>query len=415
MRIAFLTNEFVSETNNQGGLANYLNRMTQALVRAGHECEVFVLTMAEPTNFVFNNVLIHRVNASPHPLFERSLSRIAPKFWKQLTEPWGGVYGYFIGARAVARAFWRRHRAAPFDMVQSANCGAVGLFIGKSRRPLHVTRLSSDRDLWFEADGRERSFGLRALCWIERLARRRATVVYAPSAFLARHCWKRWGEHVEVIRPPLYVETEAASVKPKFERYLIHFGQMGRRKGTDMVARAFRKAHEQSPDIRMIWAGREIRNGDLEAIFPLLGKAHDSVDYVGPVPKPELCGLLAGAVASVLPSRIDNLPNTAVESLLFGVPVLAFEGGSLDEIVIDGRTGLLTPMEDEGALAKAMVRMWNHDDLRPNMNKFVTPDLDAFTPEHAVNELIELVDRHGKLPRRHEAAKFETSQTKGGG
>ena len=39
------------------------------------------------------------------------------------------------------------------------------------------------------------------------------------------------------------------------------------------------------------------------------------------------------------PSLADNLPNAAIEGLLLGVPVVAFAGASLDELIEPGATG----------------------------------------------------------------------------
>ena len=43
IRIALLTDEFVIEKPNAGGLGYYLSRMAIALNEAGHEVEIFAL------------------------------------------------------------------------------------------------------------------------------------------------------------------------------------------------------------------------------------------------------------------------------------------------------------------------------------------------------------------------------------
>jgi glycosyltransferase involved in cell wall biosynthesis len=48
-------------------------------------------------------------------------------------------------------------------------------------------------------------------------------------------------------------------------------------------------------------------------------------------------------------------------------PVVATRVGSLPECVDDGRTGLLVPPRDEHALAKALIRLLQDDELRREM------------------------------------------------
>jgi glycosyltransferase involved in cell wall biosynthesis len=47
-----------------------------------------------------------------------------------------------------------------------------------------------------------------------------------------------------------------------------------------------------------------------------------------------------------------------IESLLLGIPVVAFAGASLDELIEPGVTGELAPMGDTDALAAALLRVW---------------------------------------------------------
>jgi glycosyltransferase involved in cell wall biosynthesis len=76
------------------------------------------------------------------------------------------------------------------------------------------------------------------------------------------------------------------------------------------------------------------------------------VTYVGNVSDDVSLSLLYSASdVTVLPSRQDNLPNVAVESLACGTPVAAFATGGIQEIVDHQKTGVLAPPESPEDLA----------------------------------------------------------------
>ena len=56
----------------------------------------------------------------------------------------------------------------------------------------------------------------------------------------------------------------------------------------------------------------------------------------------------------ILPSLQENFPNTALEALACGVPIVAFDVGGIPEIVRNGLTGTTVAVGDAEALAKAM-------------------------------------------------------------
>jgi glycosyltransferase involved in cell wall biosynthesis len=56
----------------------------------------------------------------------------------------------------------------------------------------------------------------------------------------------------------------------------------------------------------------------------------------------------------VLPSFSENLPMVIIEAFSYGIPVIATPVGAIPEVIEHGRTGLLVPVGDVGALRNAM-------------------------------------------------------------
>jgi glycosyltransferase involved in cell wall biosynthesis len=59
----------------------------------------------------------------------------------------------------------------------------------------------------------------------------------------------------------------------------------------------------------------------------------------------------------VLPSLEDNLPQTGMEAMSCGTPVVAFAAGGIPDYVRPEQTGLLAPVGDSEALAQQLRRL----------------------------------------------------------
>jgi glycosyltransferase involved in cell wall biosynthesis len=91
----------------------------------------------------------------------------------------------------------------------------------------------------------------------------------------------------------------------------------------------------------------------------------DAVTFVSGVTDERIVELYAEAEVAVVPSLYEGFSLPAVEAMACGVPLVATTGGALPEVVgADGRTALLVPPGDPGALASALVRMLDDPALR---------------------------------------------------
>jgi glycogen(starch) synthase len=137
----------------------------------------------------------------------------------------------------------------------------------------------------------------------------------------------------------------------------MHVGKPRPLKGTALLASLLPRIWAEDPTFTLVVAGV-----DHHELARLAGRSWGAqasrVLALGLLSKPDLYAALARAEAAVQPSLVDNLPNAVIESLLLGVPVVAFDGLSLDELVEPGVTGELVPTGDEAALAAALLRFW---------------------------------------------------------
>ena len=71
----------------------------------------------------------------------------------------------------------------------------------------------------------------------------------------------------------------------------------------------------------------------------------------------------------VQPSLYEGLPNTVLEAMAAGLPVVATAVGGTPEVVVDGVTGLLVPSGDPDALAQAITTLLCNAGLRRTMGQ----------------------------------------------
>lgn len=96
----------------------------------------------------------------------------------------------------------------------------------------------------------------------------------------------------------------------------------------------------------------ELRQEDFPVPVRGVGRLSDPAD---------IAELYAASDVFACPSREDNFPNTMVESLACGTPVVGFEIGGLPDMVVDGATGCLAKPYDETALAECLLAVISQD------------------------------------------------------
>ena len=386
MRVAFITPEFITEYSDGGGLGNYLFRTAKLLVSNGHEAEVFVLSMQEPRVFMYHGIRVERVS----PVTRRLWSKILTKalILSRLIESCATMSRLIGQSLALADAMERRHQVEPFHIIQSADFLSVGVAVRATNDRVHVIRCSTAADLYNQVDGDlHRVSWWRA--WLERTSLRRADKVYAPSSLVASHYKEKYGINVSVIRPPISIEVSPMSAIT-FElpdRYLIHFGQLIRRKGTMWLVESLKYAFQLDPSLQMVWVGSG-NTAELESLLASLGPFQENIRWLGRFQKPELYALLQRSEGAVLPSLVDNLPNTAIECLMFGIPIIGTRGASIDELVEDGVTGELVTVNDVEGLAHAILRVWQgHSSIRKGFT-WTSMVAEEMKPSNAIENLL---------------------------
>jgi colanic acid/amylovoran biosynthesis glycosyltransferase len=139
------------------------------------------------------------------------------------------------------------------------------------------------------------------------------------------------------------------------------------KKGLATAIRAFAKFHAKHPRAKFRIAGDGPLKADLEALIAKLGLG-EAVELRGFLAQAELAALYARSHLFLHPSEMppdqnqEGVPNSMLEAMATGLPVLATTHGGIPEAVTHERTGLLVPERDESALFQAMCQMTEETD-----------------------------------------------------
>lgn len=173
-----------------------------------------------------------------------------------------------------------------------------------------------------------------------------------------------YGVDLEAFRPG----GDIAGVRDRFgvglgELFVLGVGRLVEKKGFSVLIEAV----AQVPGVRLVIAGAGDLREALEREALRLGAA---VVFAGPLERERVTAALPAADVVVVPSlvdragNVDGLPNSLLEALASGRPVIASRVAGIPDVVSDQANGLLTPPGDAGALAAALVRLRDNPTLR---------------------------------------------------
>lgn len=146
---------------------------------------------------------------------------------------------------------------------------------------------------------------------------------------------------------------------------ILSIGRLVAIKGFDLLIEACAIMRER--DFRCEIIG----DGPLRDELAALISRHDLGDRVqlrGAQSQAEIRARLAEASLFALPCRVDakggrdNLPTVFMEAMAAGLPIISTDIGGVREMVVDGVTGQLVPIEDARSLANAICRLLDHRD-----------------------------------------------------
>jgi glycosyltransferase involved in cell wall biosynthesis len=172
---------------------------------------------------------------------------------------------------------------------------------------------------------------------------------------------------------------------------VLFVGALVPEKGVDILLKALRKL-DNSKFKAIIVGGSELwveRPGSREFERELKASACDlNITFTGLMPYKQVKRFYQACDIVVLPSIVqESHPLVVLEAMAAGKAVVASQVGGIPETVLNGETGILVPPGDADALATAISRLAEDQDLRERMNRAAWERAQLFTWEAAAEKL----------------------------
>jgi glycosyltransferase involved in cell wall biosynthesis len=304
-----------------GGMANQTRQLAQLLEQEGMHVEVV------QTNAPYWPRWISSLRGA------RALFRLIPF----LLRLWG-VAGRVQLFHVMANSGWAWHL-----------CAAPAVWVAKLRRiPVMVNYRGGDAAEFFKRS----FFWVRPTMWISDQR-------VVPSGYLEQ-VFRDFGLSAEIV--PNIVDWKRFALplegfRPRFDSaHLIATRSLEPLYDISTTLRAFAIVREKRPDAHMTIAGDGPEREKLVALSHELGVA-PYVKFTGSLENSRVAEIFLEADVFVNASLHDNMPNSILEALASGVPIVSTNVCGIPFLVEHQKTAILVPPRDAVAMAQAVLHL----------------------------------------------------------
>jgi len=356
MHIGFLTPQYIKENQPHGGISNYIHKTAGELTKRGHTVSIFVLSDRDAQS-----------RDEYAKIYE---SRSYKNYFGRL--PYLGFLSVpmsqILSSCRLSKGVRRVHKKNPIDILQTTNHMAPGYaLINNGEIPL-ICRSSGYNPLNRSASGRTiGDLGEYLLEWLELRVILDADTSFAPSHFAASAYQRFEGKTLSVIHSPMEDLSEIVpdnsfyDTHLKGRKYLLYFSALNRLKGIDLVIPILPALLKNNPELHVVFIGHDVGLPGIPQVYPYIqeqcSEFTEQLHYSPPLEKAILYPLISNAEAVIMPSRVDNYPNACLDAVVLGTPVIGSDNSSLEEMIIDEKTGFLFTNSDSQSLEKAIYRL----------------------------------------------------------
>jgi glycosyltransferase involved in cell wall biosynthesis len=235
--------------------------------------------------------------------------------------------------------------------------------------------------------------------WMRRFARRCDLIIAVSASARAMLDAYRVSAPIDIIPNGIDLDRFAQAVPASrtdlglpFDAFVFAYvGRLGPEKNLIALLDAFSHAVRRAPQAMLALVG----SGPLEAALRdharRLGLA-DRIRLLGTFPNEQIPSVLGAVDAFVTASTTEGHPMTIVEALAAGRPALGFDLPGIQETIVDGENGLLTPA-NPAALGGGMARLASDTRLWARLSEGARHSAQRYNIETTTRRIVEHYER----------------------
>lgn len=188
--------------------------------------------------------------------------------------------------------------------------------------------------------------------------------------------------------PVVYNGVDLSKCMPK-EDYaagetitLVHVGRFNEQKNHKGLLQSFQKILASYPQCRLNLLGDGELFSETKAYAEALGIA-EHVRFLGS--QSNVYPYLHDADIFLLPSNYEGMPMTIIEAMGTGLPIVATKVGGVPDMLTDGESALLTPIDPE-AVADACIKLISDESLRARLGRNAKQESLRFSAAYMAEE-----------------------------
>lgn len=358
-----------------GGIGTYVAHIARLMAEAGEEVHVVGMRWAGAPiareEQLGGRLVIHRVSPD-EPMRVRGRSRTTAR--AELSGLHEGRQRAQRFALQSAALIERLVSTEEIDVIEAQEYDAPlhiyqlrrALGLGPPRLPPCIIQLHSPSEFIFrhnEWDMGSRDFQMRKRS--EDFSIGTADALLCPSRYLSRQAEAHYGlpdGRITVLPLPIGETAEQHRPLASWEAGVIcYVGRLEPRKGVIEWVEAAVAVAEDHPEARFEFVGADLpytngRTVKQHLLARIPRRLRHRFTFHGSRPREDVMAILGRSCAAAVPSRWENFPNTCIEAMCTGTPVIATREGGMAEMIEDGQSGWLAARADPAGLAEALRR-----------------------------------------------------------
>lgn len=382
MNIALINPEYNSPSGfGRGGIATYTYNIASALSSLGHNVCVFVRKGVN-TDIVDQDIKVVEFDRAPLPIFKKIIARLF-----QL-DTWEEEFSY-----GLYETLMQTHSKSNFNIVDIPEYNGLALAFKNVKEFSLIVNFRTPRKIVNQFNNTKDTPIDKKIYKLEKNALKNTKTYRTSSSALQLRVSTLYNipiKNIEVIRNPMTaIEHNKNLIKDNTKFKILFSGRLEPRKGLELLLQIPQKIFNISTNIEIVIAGETGEGNKIIDMFTesIIPKDRKRIIFLGPLNREELYEAYLTCDLFIFPSTFDNSPNSLLEAMAAGMPILASNAEGVNELIFNNKNGLLFKPNDSESFLEQLKKLFNNKDLRERLSLQAKSDIvKKYSPEIIAKE-----------------------------